>query len=276
MSSPIPGELTRGRLAGRILFAIKRGGCLRPDVLLAATGSGPVVVKDWSARPRPVRATLGRIAVGREARAHRRLDGLGCVPRLLGRLDAFALVLEYRAGTRISRRRPWIFHSGFAADLAGAVAEIHARGVIHLDLAHRGNVGADADGRPVVFDLGAALCLRPDRPVGRWLFRALALADRRALRKWGRELGASTQAFGSPGSWTSEGSRPYLLRSASPRCALRAAALRLRRAFRNVGCGGAGSAYPRSVVGKPRNYCGWRSGSLFASEARQRLARSEP
>jgi hypothetical protein len=104
-------------------------------------------------------------------------------------------VLEYRAGTRISRRRPWVFHAGFAAELARAVAEIHARGVIHLDLAHRGNVGADADGRPVVFDLGAALCLPPDRPIGRWLLRALALPDRRALRKWRRQL-----AKAQPGS----------------------------------------------------------------------------
>jgi hypothetical protein len=190
VSPPLPDALTRERLPGRILFAIKRGGLLRPDVLLAATRSGPVVIKDWASRPRPVRATLGRIAVRREARAHRRLEGLGCVPRLLGRLDAFALVLEYRAGTRISARRPWVFHAGFAADLARAVAEIHARGVIHLDLAHRGNVGADAQGRPVVFDLGAALCLRSDRPVARWLLRALALPDRRALRKWRRRLGS--------------------------------------------------------------------------------------
>jgi hypothetical protein len=201
--------LTREALPGRILFAIKRGGLLRPDVVLAAGSGGPVVVKDWSARPRPVRATLGRLAVRREARAHRRLEGLGCVPRLLGRLDAHALVLEYRPGTRISSRRAWVFDARFAGELARAVAEIHARGVIHLDLAHRGNVGADAQGRPVVFDLGAALCVRPDRRLGRWLLRALALPDRRALRKWRRALArpqAQPGAGSGPGAF-SEGGR---------------------------------------------------------------------
>ena len=188
MSPHALGELTRARLPARILFTIKRGGLLRPDVLVADTGAGPVVVKDWAPRSRPVRTLLGPAALRREARAHRRLEGLACVPRLLGRLDARALVLEYRPATRISGARPWIFDAGFAESLAGQVARIHARGVVHLDLAHRGNVGADPAGEPVIFDLGAALCLRPRGALGRWLLLGLALADRRALRKWQRRL----------------------------------------------------------------------------------------
>ena len=188
MSHHALGELTRERLPARTLFTIKRGGLLRPDVLVADTGAGPVVVKDWAPRSRPVRALLGRVALRREARAHRRLEGLACVPRLLGRLDARALVLEYRPGTRVSGRRPWIFDARFAESLAYQVARVHARGVVHLDLAHRSNVGADPAGEPVIFDLGAALCLRPRSALGRWLLRGFALADRRALRKWRRRL----------------------------------------------------------------------------------------
>jgi hypothetical protein len=194
MSGHALGSLTRARLPARTLFAIKRGGWLRPDVLVAETGAGPVVVKDWSPRSRFVRATLGRAALRREARAHRRLEGVGCVPRLLGRLDATALVLEYRPGTRISRRRPWIYDAGFGRALAGAVAAIHARGVLHLDLAHRSNLGADPAGRPLVFDLGAALCLPAHGGLWRRLLPALALADRRALRKWRRRLAAAERA----------------------------------------------------------------------------------
>jgi len=183
------GELTRERLPARILFTIKRGAFLRPDVLVADSGAGPVVVKDWAQRSRPVRALLGPSALRREARAHRRLEGLACVPRLLGRLDAWALVLEYRPGTRVSGARPWIFDARFAEALAGEVARVHARGVVHLDLAHRSNIGAGPTGEPVIFDLGAALCLRNGSALGRWLLRGLALADRRALRKWRRRLG---------------------------------------------------------------------------------------
>jgi hypothetical protein len=183
-------ELTRESLPARTLFTIKRGGWLRPDVLVADTGAGPVVVKDWARRSRPVRALLAGAALRREARAHRSLEGLACVPRLLGRLDARALVLEYRPGTRVSGRRPWIFDAGFADALAGCVACVHDRGVVHLDLSHRSNLGADPSGRPVLFDLGAAFCARPGSALGRGLLRGLAHADLRALRKWRRRLAA--------------------------------------------------------------------------------------
>jgi len=182
------GVLTRERLPASILYTIKRGGFLRPDVLAADGGAGPVVVKDWGPRSRPIRGLLGPILLRREARAHRRLEGLGCVPRMLGRLDARALVLEYRPGTRVSGHRPWIFDARFAGLLARQVAKLHARGVVHLDLSHRSNVGADPAGEPLIFDLGAALCLRPGKALGRGLLRALALADLRALRKWRRRL----------------------------------------------------------------------------------------
>ena len=196
------GGLTRARLPGRTLLSLKGGSRLRPDVLLAESGAGPVVVKDWSRQPRLVRATLGRVLCAREARAHRRLAGPPHVPRLLGSLDAHALVLEYRAGVRVARGRPWLFDARFAAALERALAEIHARGVIHLDLAHRSNLGADPGGRPLVLDLGAALCLRR-RAAMRALHRALAAVDRRALRKWQRRLAApaprAPQSAGSAG-----------------------------------------------------------------------------
>jgi len=202
------GGLTRARLPGRTLLSLKGGSRLRPDVLLAESGAGPVVVKDWSRQPRLVRATLGRVLCAREARAHRRLAGPPHVPRLLGSLDAHALVLEYRAGVRVARGRPWLFDARFAAALERALAEIHARGVLHLDLAHRSNVGADALGRPIVLDLGAALCLRP-RAAGHGLARALAAVDRRALRKWRRRLAAfaAPQPVVSGGGGASEGAR---------------------------------------------------------------------
>lgn len=182
------GELTRERLPASTLYTIKRGGFLRPDVLAADGGAGPLVVKDWGPRSLVVRALIGPVLMRREARAHRRLEGLGCVPRVLGRLDARALVLEYRPGTRVSGHRPWIFDARFAGLLARHVAKLHARGVVHLDLSHRSNVGADPVGEPLIFDLGAAVCLRPGRALGRGLLRALARVDLRAIRKWRRRL----------------------------------------------------------------------------------------
>ncbi len=182
--------LTRANLAERTLLVLRPGGWRAPDVLLVRGEGGLVVVKDFAPRARAVRATLGRLATRREARAYRQLAGHPAVPRLLGLLDPLALAVEHRAGPRLSRRRPWTFSPSFARELRRAVRGLHARGVAHLDLAHRSNVCAASDGSPVIVDFASAVSLRPGGLAARWLLPWLARLDLRALRKWERSLGA--------------------------------------------------------------------------------------
>ena len=120
-----------------------------------------MVVKDFAARGRLVRATLGRWLVSHECRIHRRLEAHPAVPRLLGRVDALAFAVEHRGGVRFSRRRPWTFTPEFGDRLDACVRELHALGVVHLDLRHRSNVRAGLDGAPVLIDFGSALGFRP-------------------------------------------------------------------------------------------------------------------
>jgi hypothetical protein len=183
-----PAGLTRANLAERSLICLERGGRFSPDVWLVESSSGRVVVKDFQARGRFVRATLGRWLVRHECRIHRRLAAHPAVPRLLGRVDAHAFALEHRAGVRFSRRRPWTFTSEFGDRLEACVRELHALGVVHLDLRHRSNVRAGLDGSPVLIDFGSALGFRPGSLAQRWLLPLLGLADRRAVRKWRRRL----------------------------------------------------------------------------------------
>ena len=68
---------------------------------------------------------------------------------------------------------------------------LHARGVAHLDLRHRGNVRADARGRPVLVDFGASLRCRPGGWAGRWLLPWAACLDLHALAKWRRLTGGA-------------------------------------------------------------------------------------
>lgn len=178
--------ITRTNLAGRVLLVLRRGGRLRPDVLLVEAAGGRAVVKDFAPRARLVRATLGRLLVRREVAIHRALAGLPSVPRLHGRLDAYAFVVEHRAGVRISRRRPWIFTQDFVQALRAAVGELHTRGVVHLDLSHRGNVRAALDGSPVLIDFESALRFRAGGPVAALLLPLLRRVDERALAKWQR------------------------------------------------------------------------------------------
>jgi serine/threonine protein kinase len=176
--------LDRGNLAERTQSVLNRGGWGNSDVLLVETERGSVVVKDFAPRGRYVRRWLGPWLLRREAQAYRRLEGVEAVPRLLGQLDAAALVLEYRPGVLLSRSLADQLPATFLPELQCAVEEMHARGVVHLDLRHRSNILAGQDGRPVLLDFASALRFDRETWWGRVGVMLFGWVDRRALRKW--------------------------------------------------------------------------------------------
>lgn len=179
--------LRRAELAERTRRVLSTGGWGNPDVLLVESpwsGAECVVVKDFAARSRFARLLFGRWLLRREERAYRRLAGLAAVPRLLGRVDIDALIIEYRPGTLLSRSLAGHLPDGFMPELEAAIAAMHARGIVHLDLRHRSNVLAGDDGNPVLIDFASALFFDPKSWAGRWLMRAFALIDLAAVEKW--------------------------------------------------------------------------------------------
>jgi hypothetical protein len=205
VNQPPSHGLTRANLAERSLICLERGGRLSPDVWLVETSEGRAVVKDFAACGRWVRATLGRWMVSRECEIHRRLQAHPAVPRLLGRVDALAFAVEHRGGVRFSRRRPWTFSPEFGEKLDASVRQLHALGVVHLDLRHRSNLRAGLDGDPVLIDFGSALGFRPGGLAHRALLPLLGLVDRQAVRKWRRRLAYPASAGATGGA--SEGPR---------------------------------------------------------------------
>ncbi len=178
----------RQELAGRTLAVLNRGNRRNPDVLMVASEAGAVVVKDFAPRGWWVRHLLGPWLHAREIRAYRALADHPAVPRFLGRIDAQAFAVEYRPGQRLGRRLAPTLPPAFLEELEEALAGMHERGVVHLDLRHRSNVLVDEGGHPVLIDFASALCLRPDGLPGRLLLPGLAWLDRRALAKWQRKL----------------------------------------------------------------------------------------
>ena len=174
----------RAALAAATERVLNRGGWANPDVLLVRHGGRPLVVKDFAGRGRRFLRVLGPWLCARELRAWRALDGHPAVPRLVGPIDRLAFAVEYRPGETLFSGRLLPLPEGFLAALAAAVAEMHRRGVVHLDLRNRTNVLRDAHGRPVLIDFGSALVLRPASFLGRQLLPWLAALDRRALAKW--------------------------------------------------------------------------------------------
>ncbi|MHA7836278.1 MAG: protein kinase family protein [bacterium] len=179
-----PAGLDRREVARRTQRVLNRGRWGNPDVLLVDAPQGPVVLKDFAPRRSLVRRFWGPWLLTREELAYRRLAGMAAVPRLIGRLDAQALVLEYRPGILLSRSLRGVLPETFLVELEESIREMHRRGVVHLDLRHRSNVLACAEGHPVLLDFASALRLDPERWPARWLLRLLASVDRRALEKW--------------------------------------------------------------------------------------------
>lgn len=176
----------RAVLLSRVLRVLNRGGYGNPEVLLVSHAGREAVLKDYAPRSWLVRNTLGRFVTALESRAWSALAGHPNVPRFIARVDPFALLIEYRPGIKLSRRR--VVPAAFLAELERAVEEMHRRGVVHLDLSHRSNVLVDPAGHPVLIDFGAALALRPGSLVARCLLPWLSKVDRRALTKWRLKL----------------------------------------------------------------------------------------
>jgi predicted Ser/Thr protein kinase len=179
---------------------ISAGGFANPDVFLLDHAGAKLVVKDFAPRSRLVRATLARWIARREQRAWRALAGHPAVPRFVGELDALAFATEHRAGRPLSRSVARETPTAFFARLEAGVREMHAQGVLHLDLRHQGNVLVGDDGAPVLLDFGAALVLRPASVAARVACTLLGWIDHSAVRKWRRyATGVGASSRGSRG-----------------------------------------------------------------------------
>jgi serine/threonine protein kinase len=177
-------SLCRANLAERIDTQLSSGGWTKAQVTLACDGERFVVVKDFAAGGASVRRLWGRLLLRRELRAYRALVGHPSVPRVIALLDDWALVLEYRPGTLLSRSLQGKLPADFVQRLREAIELMHERGVAHLDLRHRSNILAGADGRPVLIDFASAICFRPGGLGARLVLPWLARIDRGALAKW--------------------------------------------------------------------------------------------
>ncbi|MFQ5876959.1 MAG: lipopolysaccharide kinase InaA family protein [Acidobacteriota bacterium] len=180
-------EVPAGARSGETL--VRRGGWSKADIRSVARGDGRAILKDFGDKTWPIRL-LGRLQIRREARALDRLRGVPGVPRCYGRVGRFGLLMEGVDGERITR---WCrFRAGRTArmfeDLTRLVAEIHARGVAHIDLRKRDNILITADGRPYVIDFNASVCLDGRTRVGRILSRLLRAVDESAVLKWKARL----------------------------------------------------------------------------------------
>jgi len=181
---------TRRDLERSDVRMLQAGGRTKADLRLVDLGQGPLVVKDFRHKAAWVR-WIGRVQIARECKAYRRLGPMPGLPRFAGRVDAHALAIEWIEGEQLgwSPRR---LEGGTAllSRLEQIVESLHQAGLVHLDLRGRDNVLLTADGGVYILDLASAVWFRPGGWPQRLFFRWFRRADRAALLKWKRVLGA--------------------------------------------------------------------------------------
>jgi hypothetical protein len=183
-------------MAAAAVRYLKRGAWNKADVMVVSVDGAPVVVKDFGSKGWAAR-WLGRLQVGRELRAYRWLGRDPAVPGLVGRVDPWALALEYVEGEPLAFAADrFVAGERFVASLRLAVDRFHAAGVFHQDLRGRENVLVRPGGDLVLLDLAGAVCLRPGGLTYRLFRPLLRLSDESAFLKW--------KALLTPGRFTRE------------------------------------------------------------------------
>ena len=154
-------------------------------------GDGPVVVKDF-ARKSWFGRLIGRILIARETKAYGWIDSQPGIPAFLGKIDAHALSIELVEGVELNHvPDKTVYGAMLLAQLSDLVHDLHARGVVHLDLRSRTNIVVTEDRRLHVIDFGSAQRFRPGGFAHRVVFSALSGIDEMALLKYKKMLGVA-------------------------------------------------------------------------------------
>jgi predicted Ser/Thr protein kinase len=181
--------LTRTDLAKLPAKHLRQGHTYKADLSIIRVAGEDLVLKDYHHKKGAWRDLLGVTTTSLEARALRVLEGISGVPQFRGRPDRFSVLMTYVPARRARRVDPRVKgNPDFVSDLERIVREMHARGVVHLDLKHRSNVLVGEDGRAVVIDFESALTFNPDRWYGRFALHLLRKLDELALLNWKRRL----------------------------------------------------------------------------------------
>lgn len=139
------------------------------------------MVKDVRRRNIFLRWTLGFWLIHKEWKIYSRLKGLKGIPQPAERIDRFAFAMEYIPGKPILRGES--LPSSFFPALDKVLREVHGRGVVHMDLRHKGNILISEEGEPYLIDFNSSFSFEEGGWFHRFLFPWLRWVDYGGLLK---------------------------------------------------------------------------------------------
>jgi predicted Ser/Thr protein kinase len=153
----------------------------KPDLHRVEVAGRTLMIKDVQRKNLFFRWTLGLWLIDKEWKIYSLLAGIQGIPKALERIDRFAFAMEFVPGRPIGRGET--LPPSFFADLERVLGEIHARGVVHLDLRHKGNILLSERGDPFLIDFNSSFSFKGKGVLHRFLFPLLRQVDYGGLLK---------------------------------------------------------------------------------------------
>jgi len=167
-----------------------QGSLGKPDLNRVEIEGRSLMVKDVRRKNFFLRWTLGLWLIRKEWRIYSRLAGMKGVPQPVGRVDRFAFAMEFIPGRSIRRGEP--LPPSFFSDLEGVVREVHRKGVVHMDLRHKGNILISEKGEPFLIDFNSSFAFRENGFLRHCLFPLLRWVDYGGLLKLKKRISPSS------------------------------------------------------------------------------------
>ena len=162
-------EVERGSVS------LVKGKFGKPDVNRIEVEGCSLMVKDVRRKNFLLRWTLGLWLIQKEWRIYSRLTGMKGIPQPIERIDRFAFSMEFIPGRPLSRGV--VPPPSFFSDLEQVLKDLHARGVVHLDLRHKGNILVSEKGEPFLIDFNSSFAFKEEGILRRYLFPLLRWVD---------------------------------------------------------------------------------------------------
>ncbi|HUL31279.1 MAG TPA: hypothetical protein VLZ03_12575 [Thermodesulfobacteriota bacterium] len=169
---------------------VTRGAFGKPDLNRVQTEGRSLIIKDVRRKNVFIRWTLGLWLIHKEWRIYSRLAGMKGIPQPVERIDRFAFAMEFIPGRSILRGEP--LPVSFFSDLERVIHEVHRRGVVHMDLRHKGNILVSEKGEPFLIDFNSSFAFKEKGFLRRYLFPLLRWVDYGGLLKLKRRVSPSS------------------------------------------------------------------------------------
>jgi len=175
-------SLTYNEAIANLEKVMIKGRFTKADVFITRSEGSLFVVKDYAQKGFWERNCIGRIVIGREARAYEALDGIEGLPPRFKRLSPYTFAVEYLAGKDLGSFERGELGPEVIRQFERIIDELHDHGWVHLDLHRRTNI-LFVDGKVFVVDLASALHTGSIPLIGRCFTSLVGLADRLSLIK---------------------------------------------------------------------------------------------